>query len=762
MTLERLRAPHMLVAALCLGLALPLAAPFGGRWLAILAGLLAVAAPFASGRRRLLAATGALVLAGAWWGDARLASIDASALESRVDESALARVEVTGPARHGLFALRVPVRVLRFDRLTLNEPARLELPLERAPPQGAVLQVVATVERPRTAEEAGDFDEAAYLARQGVHVILRAGWYRELGRRGGLPGAVDRLRHRLARSIAPGLEGERGALVAGVVLGEDEKLSEPLRDDFRASGLYHLLAVSGQNVAYVVFGVLLFAWLAGLPRRVGHIAALAGVLGYTCAVGWQPSVVRAGVAGTLASLAWLAARPSDRWYFWLVGAAVLLAVNPYSLLEPGFQLSFAAVAGIFVLVPRIGRRLEGTPLPRVLREVVSVSLACGLVTAPILWIQFGSIPVYSILANALAFPVVAPLLGLALVCAALDPVLPSAALALAWVNGWLAAYLAWCARAVGSLPHAEATSLRALLVIVGCAALAWTATRIRPPRAPRLAALGLLAAVLLVAARPPVLAGGSAPPPPTGLRVTFIDVGQGDAALLQVPEGAVLVDQGTPEAEVADELSALGIRRLDALVLTHPQRDHVGGAAEVLERVDVGFVLDPGLASTSEERDEALSAAAERDVPVVTAGAGRRYRLGRLELQILWPDGPGPPGGDPNDRAIVLLATYGATDVLLTADAESHVLLPLRLAEVEVLKVPHHGSADERLPALLDETRPRVAVISVGRSNSYGHPAPSTIAALDAEAGVAVYRTDRDGDVVVESDGSRLTVRVGG
>ena len=173
--------------------------------------------------------------------------------------------------------------------------------------------------------------------------------------------------------MAPGLTGERRAVIGGIVLGEDERLSEPLRDDFKASGLYHLLAVSGQNVAYVVGGILLAAWVAGVRRRIAHLAALAGVLAYTGAVGWQPSVVRAGVAGLLVSLAWLASRPSDRWYFLLVGAAVLLAVNPYTLLEPGFQLSFVAVAAIFVVVPRIERQArglsaaaEGRPGPRAL------------------------------------------------------------------------------------------------------------------------------------------------------------------------------------------------------------------------------------------------------------------------------------------------------------------------------------------------------------------------------------------------------------
>ena len=255
-----------------------------------------------------------------------------------------------------------------------------------------------------------------------------------------------------------GSGGERRAVVAGVVLGEDEGLDQELRDDFRASGLYHLLAVSGQNVAYVIAGALLLAWGLGLPRWAGQVAALLSVLAYVAAVGWQPSVVRAGVAGSLASLAWLASRPADRWYALLVGAAVLMAATPYALLEPGFQLSFAAVSAIFVAVPRVERRLEGYPLPRRLAAALAVSAACGVVTAPILWLEFGSIPVYSVLGNALAEPVVAPLLALAFAATLLDPILPAAALALGWLNGWLAAYLALSARLVGGLPHAQVSS----------------------------------------------------------------------------------------------------------------------------------------------------------------------------------------------------------------------------------------------------------------------------------------------------------------
>jgi competence protein ComEC len=750
----------VLAGGLCAGLAAALVVPVHGHAFALAAVALAVGGPLVRGTHRLVALALALGLAGAWWGTARLDVLDASSLAPRHGEAGLARVEVTGPARSGRFALRVPVRVRSFDGHAVDEPARLELPLGRAPPQGAILQVVATIELPRPAEEAGGFDEAAYLRRQGVHVVLEAGFYRELGRRGGAHGLVDRLRERLAGSIAPGLDGERRALVAGVVLGEDDRLSEPLRDDFRASGLYHVLAVSGQNIAYVVFGTLLLAWLAGLPRWAGHLVALVGVLGYTCAVGWQPSVVRAGIAGALASLAWLASRPADRWYFLLLGACVLLAVNPYSLLEPGFQLSFAAVAAIFVLVPRLERWVERYPIPRPLADAAVVSAACGLVTAPILWLQFGTVPVYAVLANALGGPVVAPLLGLALVCAALDPLLPSAAAALAWANGWLAAYLAWCARTVAELPHARVSSGAMLLTASVVAGVVVLAIRLRTDNRRALAVAAAALAVAAVGWRVWLVDGVHASPP-AGLRVTFLDVGQGDGILLQVPEGAILVDGGPPEADVADQLERLGLHRLEALVLTHPQRDHVGGAAGVLDELSVGAVLDPQLPAESSDEEAALAEAARRHVRIIQARAGLRLRLGRLRIRVAWPHGPGRSGEDPNEHAVVLVASYGETDVLLTADAESNVTLPLRLPPVEILKVAHHGSADDGLPELLRRTRPRIAVISCGEGNDYGHPTPSTLAALDAVRELATYRTDEDGAVIVESDGENLTVRSG-
>jgi competence protein ComEC len=217
--------------------------------------------------------------------------------------------------------------------------------------------------------------------------------------------------------------------------------------------------------------------LIGLPRLAAEVAVLAAIGGYVLAVGAQPSVVRAGIAGGLGSLAWLSGRQRDARYALVVAAVALLAWSPYNALDPGFQLSFAAVLSIFFLAPRFRNLLEGYPLPSGLRTGVAVSAACGLATAPISWFQFHRIPLLTVPANAAGGFVVAPMLALALVCALLAPLAPSVAAALAWANGWLAVYLAACAHVFGGLPGAQVTSGRAAsalaLGVAGTAAYAW-------------------------------------------------------------------------------------------------------------------------------------------------------------------------------------------------------------------------------------------------------------------------------------------------
>jgi len=317
-----------------------------------------------------------------------------------------------------------------------------------------------------------------------VHVVLHVDEWHVVGRRGGLGGAGDRLRRWLRAASAPGLAGERRAVLEGVVLGDDNGLSPGLKTAFRRSGLYHLLAVSGQNVVLLAGGMLGLAVLLGLPRAWGHLGALLAIGAYVLAVGPQPSVIRAAVAGCAVSIAWLAARERDQWHVLLLAAVVLLAWNPYALFDAGFQLSFAAVIAIFLAARPLSRELEGYPMPSYLRMALPVAAACSVATAPILWLQFGAVPLLGIVGNALVEPAVGPLLGLAFAAAAVDPVSPALAAGLAYVNGWIVAYVVVCARAVSAVPFAQARGIGAALATTGALiAAALLFRRVRKPSA---------------------------------------------------------------------------------------------------------------------------------------------------------------------------------------------------------------------------------------------------------------------------------------
>jgi competence protein ComEC len=265
-------------------------------------------------------------------------------------------------------------------------------------------------------------------------------------------------------------------------------------------------------------------------------------------------------------------------------------------------------------------------------------------------------------------------------------------------------------------------------------------------------AVGALMALLLARATSP-------PGPPRSLTVSFLDVGQGDATLIQHPDGtAVLFDGGPPEGRVARLLRRAGVRRLSAVVMTHASRDHHGGLREVVEQYPVDVLLDGGDGTRDRSFRSIAAEAVRRGARRIPAVAPLTVRLGAVRIRVLSPPRRprGPPPEDPNPRAVVAIVSVGDFDLLLSADAESPTLSGLRLPRVEAMKVPHHGSRDPGLPQVLDRLQPKIASVPVGH-NDYGHPAPSTLAALRA-AGVSLHRTDREGTIKVTVDGGAMRV----
>jgi competence protein ComEC len=470
------RLPHALVGALCVGFALAnLARPTAVPTLGVAGALAAVglAAPLPLFRVAALVSAVAVV---AWgWGGVRLAQLDRSVLAAQIGTAEWAVVEVEDPPRRGAFDQRTKALVLRWGSLRVHEPVLLELPLGRSPPQGTRLRLLGELKAPPG--PSNGFDEARWLRRQGIHAVLRGQSWRVVGQRGGVSGVGDRVGSWLSGDTTPGLRGERRDVIEAIVLGRASGVDQSLLDDFRATGLYHCLAVDGLKVAAIGGGAAAVILLLGLGIYVAQTAALLTVAAYALAVGLHPSVVRAALAAGLGSLAWLAGRERDRWQALLVGAAVLLGWNPYLLFDAGFQLSFAAVASIFVLTPRVVRALEGYPVSHGLAQLIGVSAACGLATAPVTWFQFHQISLVTVPANVVAVPIVVEVLGLALVTAVVAPIAPPVAAAMAQLNGWGAWFVVLCARAFARIPGAQITSPRAAAVLglgaVGAAAYAW-------------------------------------------------------------------------------------------------------------------------------------------------------------------------------------------------------------------------------------------------------------------------------------------------
>jgi competence protein ComEC len=594
----------------------------------------------------------------------------------------------------------------------------------------------------------------------------------------------DEIRERAEAGLGRGMPAREAELARGFVLGQDEGIDARTKEDFRRAGLGHLLAVSGQNVTLLALLAMPLLAALGIPLRERLIWILGLIAVYVPLAGAGPSIQRAAVMGAAGLLATLSGRRASRLYALSLALVVTLAVDPDIAAEIGWQLSFAAVAGIFILASpirrRIAARIGAGGLRRLLAEGAAVTIAATLATAPLIAFHFETLSITTLAANLLAMPAVAPAMWLGMASAAGSQVpglpveLPNA------VNALLLAYIAqvaaWCGRPSWAEVHVRLGGGGLLAAYLGIAAAAIACARLarsrrlatfrggEPPsgrafsrypgtNATPTAASVLLAgfaAVVVCAAIVLWVPGGGAEsksPSPTGLRIEVLDVGQGDAILLR-PAGApaVLVDGGPPGAGLEDELEEAGVDRLAAAVITHDQADHAGGVEELLGRFPVARLIYARLGREPLELAQATGA-----VPLRIA-AGGELRSGALRLEVLWPPrellAEPVRGADPNQLALVLLARWRDFSMLLSADAEAEAV-PLDPGPVDVLKVAHHGSDDAGLAALLDRTRPALAVISAGAGNSYGHPSADTLATL-AEQGIRVLRTDVDGEVAIE------------
>lgn len=731
----------------------------------LLAGLVLATAAAVAGGSRLV--TAALLLAAAVVTSTLLrhTSVSASPLRHWADDRATAELVATvvsDPRRvEGQWGDQVVVR-LRVEGVTargvrqqvggtvvvLGDPAWSEVALgERVVAKGRL----APSDRA---------EEAALLtgARPPVRIRGPDVWWR----------ASAALRTSIRESVAHRPTDQAG-LVPALVDGDDAGLPAAVEEDFRVTGLTHLTAVSGTNLTLVVGALLLLARAVGVRRRWLVVVGLAGIVGFVLLARTEPSVLRAAAMGTVGLFAF--GPDGRRRGLRALGVAVtaLVLVQPALAVSAGFALSVLATAGIVLLGPPLSESLARW-LPRGLAEAIAVPTSAQLACTPVIAVLSGQVSLVAVAANLLAGPLVGPATVLGLLGGLVGLVVPALGRVCGTGAGWCVGWIIAVARHGAGLPGATigwGTSALAIACLVGlCVVIAVVLPRMLRRRG---LATVLSAVLLLVVLGVPGRIW-SAPGfgwPPDGWVLVACDVGQGDGLVVSVaPHTAIVVDAGPDPDAIDGCLDRLSIERIPLVVLTHFHADHVDGLEGVLRGRRVSAIETTPVLDPPEAVRQVQQVADAARIPVAPASYASTRRYGAAVLQVLHPDIPVPvngagDGSSANDASVVLLVEVAGVRILLTGDVEPPGQAELaRLVpglDIDVLKVPHHGSAHQDF-GWLASLDAELALVSVGADNDYGHPSPRVIETLEQED-AEVLRTDTGGDlaVVVGGDGALTT-----
>ncbi|MDD5037849.1 MAG: DNA internalization-related competence protein ComEC/Rec2 [Dehalococcoidales bacterium] len=688
--------------------------------------------------------------------------------------------------------LRLSAREINLDGKwrKISGTALLTVPRYPAYSYGDVVRIKGRLETP---PQLDDFDYTGYLARQGIYSTM---FYPEIdildGGQGFKPLVwVYSLRNRLSQTLAEVLPEPQASLAQGIVLGIRGNIPATVNDDFIRTGTAHLLAVSGINLS-IVAGMLpgLGIWLFGKRHYIYIWLALSAIWLYALLTGMQPPVLRAVIMASLFLTAELLGRQRNAIIALLLAAAIMVGISPQVLWDASFQMSFMAMAGLIFIFPPIqtlGRKVVSARLSKdgvavsmanFVIDSFSVSLGAVLAVWPLVAYYFGII---SWAGPAATFFAMVPVPGI-IITGTLAGVMGIIYLPLGQAIAWLAwlflSYTLLVVRVFTAIPSVEQASIDAKLILIYYSVLAlviWLASNRKKLANLIPEAVNFISGLPKKWVTPPLLAlavlvsAAAATMPDDDLHINFLNVGQGDAILIQRGSQQVLIDGGPSPQAIALELSRkmpFWDRTIDLIVSTHPHADHIMGLVEVLNRYRVNQVLYIDLEYDSPLYNEWLSLIEEKNIKYTLARGGEQITLGGVVIDVL--SNPMLPLSDTepdiDDINVILRLEMGKVSFLLTADiteeAEFELIKHRAGLDSTVLKVAHHGANTATSPEFLAVVNPTVAVISVGKDNTFGHPGDEVISRLTEKLGEGhIYRTDENGTIEFTTDGERLWVR---
>ena len=540
-----------------------------------------------------------------------------------------------------------------------------------------------------------------------------------------------------------------------LLTGDRSGLSYAVRNELSITGISHVIAVSGMHVSLIV-GVVMF--LCRRRRKLAAVISIAVMFFFAAMLGFTPSVTRAAIMNTVLLMAPIFMRENDAPTSLSLALLVILLSNPWAIANVSLQLSFLAVTGIFVLSPHVYQSII-RPADQLLREkhpllfrgyrslavIVAASFGATLTTAPLVAVYFGLVSLISPLTNLLAMPVLSLTFTVSFLATVLGFLWTLPAQILGWLLAWPIRYVLWLSGLLAKIPYGAIYTCSAYTVVWLIGAYGMLAVYAASQKRCRLRFL--LPALALTLAGAMICAAV----PKADMTLKAFDVGQGQCILLQNGKQTVLVDCGGDEGEydgedTARELLSRGIFRVDALILTHYDADHIGGAAQFLERVGVDRLVLPDLPEESALMTELLRSAEEKQIETDYITEKTVYSFGSGSL-TLFP----PPDRDADNASLSALMSDGEYDILITgdldSDGEAALLAQYDLPDLEVLVAGHHGSKYSTSARLLRQTTPELVLICVGE-NSYGHPTQEVLNRI-AAIGAAVLRTDESGDITI-------------